>query len=58
MTVKPHGLRKVDGRVGTVINSLLSVCRYYVGISLTAFFKELLGVPRARSITGTALSSQ
>lgn len=54
MTVEPLRLRKVDGKVGTVINSLLSVCRYQPG---SIPLRELLGVPRDRSNMDTPLSS-
>lgn len=52
MTVKPLGLGKIDGKVGTVINSLLS--RYQAD---SVLLRKLLGVPRDRSNMGTPLSS-
>lgn len=49
MTVKPLGLRKVDGKVGTVTNSLLSLHRYQAD---SVLLRELLGVPRDGSDMG------
>ena len=54
MTVKPLELRKVDGEVGAVINSLLSLCRYQAD---SVLLRELLGVPWDRANMGTPLSS-
>lgn len=54
MTVKPLRLMKVDGKVGTVINSLLSVGRYWADSIL---LRVLFGIPRNRSNMGTPLSS-